>query len=178
MTDEKDNKMDWLLCVYSEAWQLYVHEDTLVEERSMKYLTVATILLSVLQIYAAILAVLIPQMNFQNVIDCVLVIVMFGVGIVISFIFHELLNTWEKVTEAGYNYVNIRFSTALEIEKKYKLEPNIAQYEDEWRKKNLRKHWVGGRKATFDLIKKFRILTITLVIFDFIFCILIFLHMM
>ena len=143
----------------------------------MKYLTVATVLLSALQIYTAILAVLIPQMNFQNIIDCALVIVTFGVGIAISFIFHKLLKTWEKVTAAGYNYVNIRFSTILEIEKKYELEPNIAQYEDEWRKKNVRKHWVGGHKATVDLIKKFRILTITLIAFDFTFCILILGHM-
>lgn len=178
---KEDNK-DWILCVYSEAWAQYVHEDTLSEERSMKYLTVTTILLSLFQVFVTILAIIIPDMNFTDKKDVTLIFFMLVVCMIFYVIFLYVLYTWTQVTKAGQEYVNQRFKVILEIEQKYNLEPNIAISENKWREEKKKrqekehcKQWLGGYRATQKLIMSFKILTFILIGIDIVCAILLFL---
>lgn len=170
--ENKKNNMDWITCVYSEAWAQYVHEDTLNEERSMKYLTVTTVFMSLFGFMATILAALIPNMDIGKTKDWVFIAMMLFIGSILLISYLRILSTWKYVTDAGREYVNLRFKAILEIEKTCHLNPTIAVQEDIWKKKRSeqekikKKKWIGGYKGIQGLIQVYGFIAVIMLVLD------------
>lgn len=126
----------WILQLYEEAWRQYVHEDNLVQTRTKLFLIFHGVVLTVMLGMSPFLA------KWTTV--------FFGKKIWIGLILLGLLlyaasrlsrilsDYWRKATKAGMQYVNLRWSTILAIEKmmekKIDSEVSLAIEEDKWRK--------------------------------------------
>ena len=132
-TESSSNKDLWRDKLYDEAWRQYVHEDNLIQSRSNVFFGILAALFAVLAAVSAPI-VGIGNLTLDNF-TFNLGLTLFGCLATLIGAFSFLISAnWKAATEAGREYVNLRWVSAAAIERLADVESiGIATLEKKWR---------------------------------------------
>ena len=136
MTVKEDLKIpqEWLILLYTEAWAQYSHEDDLAQSRTNFFIGVQTAFILIWT------ALLIPVYDIGvytiSTYRYHLGSILAGVITLLIGLFSLLLTTnWKSATNAGRQYLNLRWISIEAIERLAKVDSiGLASTENRWRK--------------------------------------------
>jgi len=140
MSDHNDTnaKADWLRKLYEEAWKQYSHEDNLGQSRTNFFMGIQAGLLG----FLAAVSKPIYDIGTLRVagIEIHLGLALIGLFMAVFGAFSLIVSVnWQEVTEAGKQYVRLRWATvaAIEIQAGIDRTIGLATIEAGWRAHNL-----------------------------------------
>jgi hypothetical protein len=125
---------EWLRKLYEEAWKQYCHEDNLGQLRTNFFMGVQAALVAVLTAASKPLYEIGMAEPFGWRMHLGLAFIGIFMSLIGGFCFFVSVR-WREVTEAGKQYVLLRWATARAIEQKMPIDVNLglATIEDRWR---------------------------------------------
>ena len=120
-SNETDDKkiIELLDKEYSQAWDLYKHEDDLSETRNSRFRTISTAFFGLIGAFASFFVSKIDQQTSLESARYMLLSYA-SICLILSIIIIVLIFSWFKVNNAAMVYTGLRFEVAENIEEKLK----------------------------------------------------------
>lgn len=190
-----NNKLDILLNMYNEAWQLYMHEDQLSESRNTMHLAIVSALFGCVSVIISLFVNAIEKVSENHI--YVIAITTCIILLLLMIIMITILENWKRVNFAARCFVKAREGSAKDIEIEILKDNDFAfideVYEDDEEKDETKKtkidryaplsiasserhrldeiigentKFIGGFKSTNNIIMVFSVISYALLTVD------------